>query len=531
VLVVVLCVPVLASCADGPGSPTSGTDGDALARGGRVTYGLSLSIDGFNPVSNQWNSSNLNVGKAIFDPIAVLTEEGVAVPYLVESIEPNHDFTRWTMTARDGVRFHNGDPLTALELATHLRNVAAGPLTSFAMRPISSIDVVDEIERRQVVITMSSPWSTFPAFLAGLQAGFVAHPDFEAGLVDDPIGTGPFVLDEWVPGDHATVVRNESYWRAGLPYLDEIRFELLLDPTTRLAALEAGDVDMINTEALNQVVELSSDEATQERYQFVDDSSDGDEMTVLLNTQSGPTADLRVRRALALATDRAALNNSIYRGFYELADAPFRGDSRWYRDPGWPEPDLAGARELVEDWEAENGSLEIELTVLSGSDYAELGQALAAQWGRASIDVSINAVDATQAGTTAAFGQYEAFIFAFFFGTDPDEHYPFWDPDPANIGGPGEISINFTRYTSSTVERVLQGARTTDDPDARAELYGELWRDFAENVPYVWLLHVDWIIVADPQIRGLESFTRPSGDQAAAHVWGSLFLTEAWTSP
>jgi peptide/nickel transport system substrate-binding protein len=182
----------------------------------------------------------------------------------------------------------------------------------------------------------------------------------------------------------------------------------------------------------------------------------------------------------------------------------------------------------VEEWEADNGPATVELTVLATTDYIELGQALQEMWEQAGIDVEINSIDAPQAGTTLSGGAFEAFTFIHFHGSDPDVNYPFWDPDPENIGGPGELSINFTRYTSPTMERVMHGARETGDQAERAELYGDLWEDFAENVPQMWLFHIDWLIVADKDIRGLESTTTPEGDTAVNHFWGYVSFAEVW---
>jgi ABC-type transport system substrate-binding protein len=552
---VVLTTAVLASalsaCAKDGGGTSSTTVGgvDDTApepeRGGNITYGLANNIDTFNPVTGQFNASNHSVAKAIFDPIAVLGDDGTVEPYLVESIEPNDDFTEWTLTARDGIQFHNGDPLTPRDIATHIKNVQLGPLTSFAFTTIRAVGVVDEVarpqyeageiseeeynvQRRQIVVIMREPWSAFPATLAGTVMAYVAHPDYESGEIDDPIGTGPFVLDEWVPNDHATVVRNDNYWREGLPYLDRIDFRILVDPESRRQALEAGDVDMINTEALDQVPDLANDADITNQYKFVDDQADGDEVTLLLNTQTGPTADLDVRRALQLATDREKLNDGLYDGYYEVADAPYTSESFWYSDPGWPAPDVDAAGELVAAWEAANGPLSIRLTVTASQDYLELGQALAEQWEQAGIDVELSSVDAAVAGTTLATGDFDVFTFTYFNGADPDEQYALWDPDPENIGGPGEISLNFTRYTSDTQQEALHGARLTGDPAERAALYGSLWKDWAENAPQLWLFHVDYLLVTDQDIHGIEDYTTPEGSPAAGHFWGSVYFTEAW---
>jgi ABC-type transport system substrate-binding protein len=539
----------LAGCGDDSGTEDAeAVEPDTTAApepvaGGNVTFGLSLNIDGVNPMTGQWNSSNFNVAKAIYDPMAVLNPDGTVEPYLLEAIEPNEDFTEWTLTTRDGVRWHNGDPLTPQQIAQHIKNIQLGTFTSFALDTIDAVAVVDEVAkpefeagemseedynvaRRQIVVAMSEPWSSFPAFLATGQLSLVAHPSFETGDIDEPLGTGPFVLDDLVLDSHATVVRNDDYWREGLPYLDQIDFRFLVDGVSREQALLAGDVDMMNTQSFDQVPGLAEDEQILTERRLIADGSDGDEVTLLLNTQSGALADLEARKALQLATDREALNEGLYGGYYDIADAPFREDSFWYTDPGWPDADPEEASALVAAWEEENGPMVVELTVLTSPDQVELGQALAEQWDAVGITVDLGSVDAAAAGTAVAGGGFDAFMFTYFNGADPDENFPFWDPDL--IGEPGELSINLTRYTSPTMDRVVHGARQTGDRDERAALYGELWKDFAENVPQIWLFHADWLLVAGDDIRALDSITTPEGTPAINHYWGSLYFTEAY---
>jgi peptide/nickel transport system substrate-binding protein len=545
-LAIVIVVGVASTgCASGG---DSGGDGAAAAaaggaappggepqRGGKLVYGLSQELSGFNPASSRLTSSGLNIAKAIYDPIAVLNTEGIAVPYLVEAIDHNADFTEWTLTPRTGVTFHNGDPLTPEILAQHFEIMKAAPLTSFMMGTIERVSVggadadgESPLATDQVRIVMSEPWSAFPALLAGFQVGFVAHPDFVDGTVEEPIGTGPFEFDEWIAGDHLTVTRNATYWRAGLPYLDEVEFRLLIDPMTRLSSVESGDLDLMGTNAVSQVVDLRTDPRFAESMRFIEDSGGGDEILILLNTQSGPAADLEVRRALALATDRRALIDGLYGGYYEPADSPFRDDSPWATDPGWPEPDKAAATRLVEEWEADNGPLTITLTSTTSQDDVQLVQAIAAQWSEAGIDTTVDAIDATTATQRLPLGQFEAYLLQFFNGADPDELFTFMDPRPEKIGGPGEFSLNFSRYTSDAVREGLQDGRRLGDPAARAAAYDRVWKDFAENLPYIWLFHTDWVIVASSDVGGIDAFTTPDGAPAAPHVWGSVFLTETW---
>jgi ABC-type transport system substrate-binding protein len=443
----------------------------------------------------------------------------------------------------EDIPFHNGDVLTPQMLATHLKTMQLAPLTFFTFKPLNAVAVVDEaakprfdageiseeeydVLRRQVIVTMTEPWSTFPAFLASYQVGYMVHPDYVAGEIEEPMGTGPFTFEEWVPGDHLTTRRNPDYWRAGLPYLDEVEFRVLTDPGSRYESLSAGDLDLMVTNSPTQVAELGTE--LPDDQILLQEAGAGDEEFVLFNTQSGPTSDVRVRQALQLATDRQAINDLLYDGYFELAEAPYADDSDWYTDPGWPEPDLTEATRLVEEWEAENGPLTVTLTTFNTQDDLELGQALQAQWSEVGVETVIESTTESSTAEVIPFGDYEASLTHLFGGSDPDEHYPFWDPDEENIGGPGELSINFSRYTSETTRDALHLGRETGDFDERKAAYAEVWKDWAENVPYLWLYHKPQVLVATNQVKGLETFTTPDGEPADSFVGGSLFPTELW---
>jgi ABC-type transport system substrate-binding protein len=506
-----------------------------------MVMGITQIPEGYDPAGGTVSEGALSVFKAIYDPMTVIDEEGNAVPYLIEAIEPNEDFTYWTITLRDGVRFHNGDELTPQIVATHLKSLQLSVLTGFVFDNIAAVAVVDEaagpqheageisdeeyeVMRRQVIVTMDQPWSTFPALLASYQAGFVPHPGLAAGELDKPIGTGPFVFDEESAGN-VTVTRNDAYWREGLPYLDEVEFRSLSDPASRHLAVKSGDIDLMISDAPSQVAELLG-EGVGDELQLVEDTSEDDEQLIMLNTQSGPTADRDVRRALQLATDRELLNQTLYGGQFTVADTPFTPESFWYTDPGWPQPDPDAAAELVESWESENGPLEIDLVTYNTTEDLNIGQALQAQWEDAGIDTEVEALDESAMISRITVGEFTAILNTALNGEDPDQFYPFLDPE--NIGEPGELSINFTRYRSDTSEEVMIGARKIDDPDERKEAYGRLWKDMAENAPYLFLWHGKQILVADDDVQGLGTFETPDGVSALDLAGGSLFMTQLW---
>ncbi len=258
------------------------------------------------------------------------------------------------------------------------------------------------------------------------------------------------------------------------------------------------------------------------------DGSAGDEAHLGLNTQTGPTADLDVRRALALATDRQALVDGLYEGFFEIADGPFDPESFWWSDAGWPEPDPDAAAALVEAWEEENGPLKIRLMVIASPENLELGQAIQQQWDGAGIEADVEAIPEAVFSEAMLLGNFDAFAIQYYNRSDPDEHFHFWDPN--RIGAPGELSLNFPRYTDEVIDEALHAARQTSDPEERKALYAEVWQDWAENLPYLWLYHGQWMLLARDGIEGLGTFTFPDGSPAEPMDWGAVFLTDVWVA-
>jgi peptide/nickel transport system substrate-binding protein len=537
-------VTVTAACGGGDdGDEDAGDDASVdttettVARdpepGGELVFALTGETDSWNPAAGTWSPSAFNVARAIYDPITVIDLEGVAQPYLVDSIESNDTLTEWIIKLRDDdITFHNGDPFDAEVLATHLKTMQLAPLTSFAFDPVDAVAVLEPDHESCgaangcVIVFTNEPWGTFPAMLSG-QAGYLVHPGMHEGTVEDPTGTGPFVFEEWAVDDHLTVVRNDSYWRPGMPYLDKVTFTPMSDSASRESSLKAGDIDLYHSNDAARLLEVGHDgSGVDEGFQVVFDSSSGDEMHIILDTQSGPTADPEVRRALALATDRAGLNDGLYDGFFELADGPYREDEFWWGESGWPEPDPDQAAAIVEEWEAENGDLVLDYAVVLGTEPLSLAQAVQEQWEAVGIGVDIQQLDQSAFAQVMLLGESDAMQIAYYNRSDPDEMFHFWDPD--RIGEPGELSLNFPRYTSDVQGEALHAARATDDPDERKAQYTQVWADWAENFPYLWLYHVEWMLVGDDDIENLGTFTFPNGEPAAPMDWGAVFLTDVW---
>ena len=217
--------------------------------GGSLNFGVDAEEKGFSPTQGTFDEVGIMYARTVFDTLMILDANGVPQPNLAESVTSNSTGTVWTITVRPNIEFHNGAPCDGAAVAANFEAHQASLLTGPALTPIQSIVVTSPLV---VTITMKTPWVPFDYYLCGgigSQFAFVAEPNWLAtGSQTNPVGTGPFVFQEWVPNDHFTATRNPKYWRAGMPYLDSITYKPIPDPDQILASLQSGAIDIMHTD-------------------------------------------------------------------------------------------------------------------------------------------------------------------------------------------------------------------------------------------------------------------------------------------
>lgn len=507
---------------DASGSPKSG---------GRVVYGLEAETDGFNPTSNRWAASGYMVGSAVFDPLTAFDDKGSWQPYLAKSFTPSADFRTWRITMRSGVSFTNGQPLDAAAVAKNLNTTRKDALTGAALRNLADV-VVDPSDPMTVIATATDPWASFPTILSG-QIGFMAAPaQLDAGKPassNQPIGTGPFLQQEWIPDNRWVGVRNPDYWRTDssgtrLPYLDSVEFRPVVDPQTRLSALLSGELTMmVNSDW--PITKRMRSEAESGKMQMVFDRSESEEGMVLLNTEKPPLDDVRVRRALALCTDISPVLAASETPAEYVADSQFAKDSTFYVDTQFPRNDFAAGKALIDEVSAEKGAaVTITLTTNPVPTYLAITALLGEQWSRCGISVQQNSVEQSKMVSDAVTGQLQAVLWRQFGGDDPDGNYLWWTGKNAR----GMLALNAARLQDAQIDAALDRARATDDLAVRKEAYAELQRRQTALVPYIWLSHTQWVVGADNSVRNIGNRTLPDGGTARRFGGAVSRLTEVW---
>jgi peptide/nickel transport system substrate-binding protein len=457
------------------------------------------------------------VASAIFDPLATIDDDGEVVPYLAESIEPVDDEARqWTITVRDGVTFHDGTPLTSAEVKAGLDAMADSVVTADALAPLEQVEVVDE---RTVRLTMSEPWSAFPATLT-TQVGYVVPVPLTEDLstLAQPVGTGPFRFVEWVEGERVTVARNEDYWQEGKPHLDEIVFRPYPDATERMAALRNGQVDVVHTYTPGDIQALRQDSALK-----VLEVATGEEDVIMLNTSVPPFDRLEARTAVARATDiDRYIRETGHEGVAEASRGPFSPGQLGHReDNGYLGYDLEAARADVAAYEEATGSpLRFTLTGANTVEQRRIQQLLIAMWTEAGMEVEIRPVEQGAIILNSATGNFEAVEFRNFGAVDPDADLMWWR------GGddPEAVTLNFPRFADPEIEAAARRARATNDDDERDAAFADIAQRLTTQAPYVWLIRVNWALAAQPRVHGIGA----AANGTLATLGPKTWLADLW---
>jgi peptide/nickel transport system substrate-binding protein len=489
--------------------------------GGRLIYGLEgENSQGFNPTTARFALPGIMIGRAIFDPLMLPDDTGAIQPFLAESVVPNADFTEWVITLRPGISFHDGTPLDSAAVKANLDGHLASFLTRQALLPVASVDIVDDLTTS---VKMSTPWAVFDRLLGG-QIGFVAAPAMLADVDNggaNPVGTGPFIFKEWQLDSHLIATRNPSYWRQGLPYLEEIEFRPIIDISTRTAALRAGDIDLYHTNNPGEIVEFRDDD----NFQIAESDAYAETNFVMLNTAIAPFDDVTVRQALAFATDVEEFNTIRNQGIVAASNGPFSpGQLGFLTDNGYPKFDLDRAKELL-------AGRTISFTLASVPDTfnVENNNLLKAQWARAGFEVELATFEQAALINNSLVGDFQANYFRNYGGLDPDNYYHFLIG--ANAGDIGAIALNFGRWKNAEWDDLMNRGRATGDAAERKEIYEAANRVHAADVPNVYIFFTRWAVIAKNDVADIVKYELPDGGRNLPLEIGRHQVSQLWVNP
>ena len=522
-----------------------------------------LNVSGEAEVGSPWTPAAMRCdqycyqrARTFFDGIAVFGADGQVHPMLAESIEPNEDFTEWTITVRDGITFTDGTPVDGAAVIYNLQAAGTGVLVSAATKDIAKVPDPEDPERMILKIEpideMSFTiftgedgdpdkpisWRNFPHLFVG-QWGLIASPTWLEAVAENPelatqpVGSGPFIVDSYEPRGFLEVSRNPDYWMtdaAGnqLPYLDSITFRVIDDGTIAAEALQAGDIDMVSTTNGQGITTIQNlgDEFT---VNLQEDFADTYYLLFDLD-KPGPIQDQRVRCAMSMAIDRDELNESTgarlqrdrQRGLLArpagLPGGQRRGHGAGSRNGGRDDRRVRGGDRRGRD------DLDRPHPVQRRRPGRRADHGMVVGDRRSTChDRTIPQNDFIN---LAAFGtpEFQAFIWRQHGGVFVDEQYVWWHSD--NAAPDGALSLNFARLRDPDIDAALDAARqsTTDEEAiAAAEEINRIMAEQCYNIPLSWL---PWAVMSSPDVQGYGTFVLPDGEPG---VDGGGGLGTFWT--
>jgi peptide/nickel transport system substrate-binding protein len=448
----------------------------------RVVIGLDSEPNTFDPHMTLGRFSESFMSN-VFDGLTLHDQDGALIPGLATSWEALDDNT-WEFTLREGVIFHNGNPFNAESVKYTLdrvldeeRNAPIRPL----LANITNVEIIDDYT---VQISIAEPDLLLPARLAELY-GSMLDPAYVEENGDDyialnPVGTGPYKFVEWVKNDHITLVPNEDYW-GDVPQVDEIVFRPIPDNGARVAALLAGDVDIINGIPIPQepVVanypNVRSVRVPVPRIYYIS-----------MDVRKPPFDDVRVRQAVNYAIDRQAIVDNLFAGFGVPA-AVTHPQASWGFNPDLePYPyDPEKARELLAEAGYPDG-FDTEFDTFVGRLPAHdlIAQAVVSQL----ADVGINAkVNAFEFGVFSErrVGDQHAPLFVYSIGDWALE--PVWMYGWLTQGQAGHY------WSPPEWEALLDELSATYDPQERIPLYYAVQDMMYEQAPLAAVAELETI--------------------------------------
>jgi peptide/nickel transport system substrate-binding protein len=328
---------------------------------------------------------------AIFDTLLRWDADGELQPQLAESME-SPDGQTWTITLRPDITFTDGTPLDAEAVVFNIERQRDPANACGCAGALVDVDTVRAVDPLTVEIVLTEPDGSFSqAFsqsngMMGSPTAIEADPE---GFGAEPIGAGPYTLEEYVRDDHMVLQRNPDYWDPEKPAYETVRIRFIPDPLPRADAITAGEVDAAYIGAgVNMLIQLGDPEALGYRVLEANGMN-----FVLMNFSRGPTQDIRVREAITLAFDPERANEALFGGLWdppELVCPPFAEDDPECNPDVWPQPDPERARELVEEYAAEGGST--ELTMIGNQAMQAELEFIQQTLGDIGLEVTLNAM-------------------------------------------------------------------------------------------------------------------------------------------
>lgn len=477
-------------------------------RGGRLTVGVAASQqnNSIDP-ARYFSDSDMLRGFALYDTLVNRGTDLLPIPHLAESWESNEDASKWVFKLRKGVKFHNGKSFGPEDVIYSFQHILGKKSESPAKAYLSQIKEMKKLDKHTVEFILASPNAEFPIILSDTRAHIIAdgYTDFSTTTN----GTGPFMVKEFKPGSTYIFERNPNYWGSNGPYVDEIEYIGIGDPTARVNALLSGDIDLMMD--LDPKT-ASLIERSQNTKLIRAESGQHSGLVMMLDRE--PTKNKNLRLAMKYAIDREKILKNVYKGFGHIGnDHPISSFDPYYNnDIPQRTYDSDKARYYIKKAGMENQSLDIFSSSVSGAGAIPSCEIIQETAKAGGININLHKVPADSYWTTTwmkkpmcttnwASRPIPDLIFSLVYKSDG--------------------SFNESAWKNKQFDKLLLEARSMKDFNKRKSIYGEMQNMLQQDGGIIILSFLDVLDAANKKVKGI-----------TPHSSGPLgfyqFATTAW---
>ena len=451
-----------------------------------VTIGIAQDFDSLDP-HHMTAAGTKEVLFNVFEGLVKPTAEGEIVPAVASDVQKSDDGLTYTFTLRDGVKFHNGDPVEMDDVIYSIERRRNGEDAAALLEALAIISDMKG-EGNTLTITLSEPSNEFLAFLMN---AYILPADY-ADQETAPVGTGPYKFVSRSVQDSLVLERFDEYW--GTPgNVAKVNFKILENADGLILGLQSGALDLVAHLSSDQTVQLSEDEFN------IAEGSMNLVQALYLNNAEKPFDDVRVRQALCYAIDKQAVIDLAFDGFgIPLGTSMMPSFSKYYDESltDYYTLDVAKAKELLAEAGYPDG---FEMTITVPSNYTphvNTATVLVELLREIGVKATVEPVDwSTWLEEVYTNRKFQSTITG--LTSDNMTARKLLERFGSQVGN------NFTNYNNAEYDEILAKALSEVDDEAQTGLYKQLEKNLTENAANVYLQDMADLVAVRKGLEGL----------------------------
>ena len=513
---------------------------DSSKRGGTFINTTAEDATTLDPRMNELAWVN-GMSHYLYDGLMMISPDGSEiVPHLAAEKPTAEDDTTFVFTLREGVKFHNGDELTAEDVAYSFNWVLNSENKSPNRANLQFIDTVEASGDYEVTFNLVHPFALFEQTLAGMNAAIVPKSVAEdlgpEGFGQEPVGTGPFAFKDWSSASHITLERHDDYFLEA-PNLDELTYRIIPKPEVQFVDLATGEVHQASVP--KDLVGKAENESGVNLKRI----SHFDYNGVVFNSLREPFNDVKVREAMQYLVDydeilqgtKGELGKRTY-GYMPI-EVNEAWDFPWeeWKEKYYPARDHDKARSLLEEAGYGDG-FSIKMSTLTSGKFKNMMIILQNEMKEVGIDAQIQEVTIGEWLTQLDTGEFDATIYGWSGGQDPDGFFYYLFRNLSNDeGGPPD---NYVGNSSAgmlheaypddeelkEVDAKIREARELNDRAERKKLYEFAADVFQSRYPHIPVYSEQNATAWSTSVKGYEPTAFAA--QPLCNHWSNAWLDE-----